>query len=534
MRLEKQPSDAREIHATGPTLAKRAVPEAPASSAVFHGLLQLQKLAGNSAVCTLVASSRPGHLAVQRDKASAKGGAEVCPSRSPDELATSRSTGFLPGSDVVTQAGQTVMVADFPVNSATLPHDVASNPTWERLISTIIGDRTIKFTTEGYTDCVGATAQRENLSLRQQRADAVFAAMPEKARSRLFVSEPAAPAEYVDTNDTSEGRARNRAVKLVYLSTSPKEDPGVVVPQAQSFDEYVYLVRSLERKLKLTAPSDVPTALSVVRQIYYGSAPWSRFTTPFWHGVITARPWSPGSDPTPALGAALMSALKASKEVEGTEISHVLTGLDAMMKPGKVAFPAVLTPELRNEAAATWAGDLASAARAWVMQRLMLSYDKTAEDFFDELASTADLLGDIDSFAIRVGLDPAQPRSSQVGRRLNLRGPLSDTLLAYYRTTHTSLGEARRHRIQTFIEAYGGHVKAGEIENRDEVASNLRPQIREFAFDMMAHRLVIEGKADKLPKGSPDSYALTERASTLMTGFFLNWLASHLRKESST
>ena len=63
----------------------------------------------------------------------------------------------------------------------------------------------------------------------------------------------------------------------------------------------------------------------------------------------------------------LMKALKASQTVDGIDLGHVLTGIDAMMQPGNVAVP--VTPDLPNEAWATWAGDLGSAAGEWAMDK---------------------------------------------------------------------------------------------------------------------------------------------------------------------
>jgi hypothetical protein len=220
----------------------------------------------------------------------------------------------------------------------------------------------------GFTDCVGSNP--ENFDLRRRRAKAVVAAMPPIARTRVLSLDYSATTDFRATNSTPEGRARNRAATLTYsLDTSTKPGP-VAVSKAKNLDEYLYLVRLLERRLNLTQPSDAATALSVLRQIYYGSAEWSRIKSTVWDAVITKRPWSPpkdkdDKDPTPRLvGESLMEALKASNTVEGIDLGHVLTGIDAMMQPGKVNF--VLTPhDLPNEAWATWAGDVGAAAAEW-------------------------------------------------------------------------------------------------------------------------------------------------------------------------
>src|SRR2546422_8987360 len=327
--------------------------------AAVREILELQRQAGNRAVCALRGGEADGAPQLQRDAAHARSASSECAARPPGETAQSRAAGGILAIDaILIESNRTLTISDLPVGSAALPEDVLASPVWERLMSMIIGDRTIRLVIEGYTDCVGAGAEKENLGLRQQRADALVGALPEKARSRVLLSVPANPTAYLETNATPEGRAGNRAAKLTYASDNPRKDPGDVVPKAQSLDEYLYLVRSLERKLNLTAPQNAPAALSVLRQLYYGSGSWSKHIEKQWDRVITRQPWAPGADPTPRLGRALGKALKESQVVEGTDIGHTLTGLDAMMKPGTVDIPGALSSTVMNEALASWSGDV--------------------------------------------------------------------------------------------------------------------------------------------------------------------------------
>lgn len=97
-------------------------------------------------------------------------------------------------------------------------------------------------------------------------------------------------------------------------------------------DELLFLVRCMERRLSLTSPAAAPRALSVLRQIYYGSSSWTVAAgrNPLWDSVIPTRPWAAGTDPSTTLGP-LLGALQRSQTVEGTDIGHALAGLDAML-----------------------------------------------------------------------------------------------------------------------------------------------------------------------------------------------------------
>ena len=228
------------------------------------------------------------------------------------------------------------------------------------------------------------------------------------------------------------------------------------MPKASSFDEYVFLVRSVERKLGLTSSKDAATTLSVLRQIYYGSSSWTRTRQSLWDDVVTQRPWAPGTDPTPALGLPLVSALKASQVVEGADIGHTFTGLDAMMKPGTVKLPGPVTSTIQNEALATWSGDLGSAGAEWAADVYLVTGKGDARYHFRNWASDADLEGDVDAFAIRAGFNGGSP-PGQVGQALKLHGPLSDVLVHYYRTTSTRFGLARSDPIRNFVPRVRRH-----------------------------------------------------------------------------
>jgi hypothetical protein len=215
--------------------------------------------------------------------------------RPPGEKAQSRTPEGLLAIDVTFLEGdRTLTVQDFPVDGTTLPGGLTTSSAWQRSISLIIGDRTSGVVVAGFTDCVGTDA--ENLDLRRRRVDALVAAMPAAARSRMRFSTTFGTTDLLDANATAAGRARNRAVVMRFTPdrtvTSTEQ-----VPKASNLDEYLFLVRTLERKLSLSAPADAPKVLSVLRQVYYGTATWSdqAKSNPMWDAVITQRSWSPGA-----------------------------------------------------------------------------------------------------------------------------------------------------------------------------------------------------------------------------------------------
>jgi hypothetical protein len=221
----------------------------------------------------------------------------------------------------------TLDIVDFAVNRNTLPPGVTTDPDWEKAMSFIAGDPTMRVGVTGFTDCVGSNS--ENLSLRRDRMRTVINAMPPAVRSKLVFSFTFGTTNFLDTNATPQGRARNRSVRVSFLQIhGSTRQPCDMLPRASTLDEYLFLVRCLEQRLNLTAVGDTRTALSVLRQIYYGSAPWSTSSNPVWDNVIPAQTWAPGNDPTAALHPPLMSALQQVRS------SKVLTSV--IYSPGSM------------------------------------------------------------------------------------------------------------------------------------------------------------------------------------------------------
>jgi hypothetical protein len=471
---------------------------------------------GNGAVTRLV---------VQRD-----GPADpTCPKvRPPGEREKSGTAEGILATDVtLNEADRTMAVQDFPVNGTRLPADLTTSPAWQRVMSLIIGDRTSGAFLAGFTDCVGTGA--ENLDLRRRRVEALVAAMPAAARARVQFSTTFGTGDFLDTNATATGRARNRAVVLRF-TPDRTVTPAEQVPKAANIDEYLFLVRTVERKLSLTTPADAPKVLSLLRQIYYGTATWSdpAKSNPQWDAVITQRPWSPGTDPTPQLGASLVKALRESDTPEAGDLGHVLVGLDAMLAPSGVKVPGLINQTtVLNEAFGTWAGDVGAAAAEWTMDTMSGSLKGSGDGptYMHRQAGQSDLNGDIDAFAIRAGLNNAGP--AQLGRAIKLSRRLSDIMMDYFRITHSALGQANARPARLFVEAHGGKFAGGALTNRPALEATLRTQVLEMA--------TLFNAADMYKRGTPpwpgDAYQLRAAKCAAGTTLFVDWLLQKAHSE---
>lgn len=471
------------------------------------------------------------HVVQQRGSVARVQREAACPARATGEVARSKTAGGILTNDVVfTSAARRLDVGDFPVNSSTLPAGATDSPDWQRAMSLMAGDPSIRIAVTGFTDCAGSDS--ENLDLRQRRAQAVTAAMPATARSKILFSFTFTTSDFLDTNATQEGRARNRAVRITFVSAPPAgRDPCDMLPLAHNLDEYLFLVRCLEARLHLTAATDTPTALSVLRQIYFGTESWSASENVVWEFVIPDQPWSPGTDPTSALHPPLMAALQASQVVEGTDIGHILTGIDAMMRPQMVVLRKGsfgLQTGLANEEWATWAGDVGSAAAQWSMDVYMGTPPSPTnlDAFFHRYAGDDDLTGDVDAFAMRAGGGGAATPPAQLMQSIALTGPLSNALLQYFRITSSALGAQRGRSARNFVEAYGGLITGKTLTNRPALVARLRPMVDEFAR-MYAVRLLLSPGPNP-PPGAPDFATLIVTAIDAMTNRFVDWLVARI------
>jgi hypothetical protein len=296
-------------------------------------------------------------------------------------------------------------------------------------------------------------------------------------------------------------------------------------------DEYMFLVRCAETRLRLTAASDAPTVVSVMRQLYFGSGSWSLSRNSVWDSVITGRPWSPGTSPETQMGAHLFNALRGSQVVGGHDMGHLLTGLDAMLNPGEVQVsvgPITMASGLANEEWATWAGDAGSAAAEFAVDTYANTATGTIADYFSRFAGTDDLLGDVDSYALRAGLTGLPP-ASQLQRPATLSGTFSEMLMQYFRISSSTLSRSRTSSIRSFIQAYGGVLSTNTLTNRPAFEARLLPSIENFAGRFVMFRMLQRGFLNTPPPSpGPSPTATLPTAVADATRMFVDFLIANL------
>ena len=441
--------------------------------------------------------------------------APLCPSaRDSGEVTKSQSpAGVLAVDTDFDAAKESLSVHDFAIDQTSVPPTMTQSDDWRRTMSLILGDPTIQVAVLGYSDCIGT--EQKNQGLRDRRADAVVKAMPAAAQTRVSPIFKGwwGGLTYLFPNDTAENRARNRMVLIALVRTGAHSCDAL--PKAANIDEFIFLVSCLEKRLGLTNAADAPTTLSVLRQLYFGNTAWSKNRSKAWDDLITSRPWAPGNDPTPKLGAKLFSALRDSKDIKfdpsssmGIDISHLLTGLDAMMNPQRLSIPVIgpitFPTNFSNHALATWAGDVASAATNYTICVDFLKFSGSYDAFFKDMAEDADLEGDIDAYAVWAALNstPGAP----VPLQLNL--PVSEVLMQYYRLKKTPGGQGRATRFEIFANFYGGNVKGKKMQNRTGFQQNIYPSVQEIAILSLGKQMreVMQGDATSIgdcAKGTP-------------------------------
>ncbi|MDB5250075.1 MAG: outer membrane protein OmpA [Segetibacter sp.] len=454
----------------------------------------------------------------------------VCPPRQHNETARSATLpGILPVNVILSTADNSLIIQDFAVGSSALPPNVLNNPDWQRTMSIVAGTPSMNVAMQGHTDCAGSAA--ENLSLREQRVATVLSVMPVAARAKVvpFLLYTTAQV-YLTANDTAESRAGNRAVRIMFRAADPTGDCDTI-GRAANLDQYIFMVTCVQNRLHLTASADTRRLISVLRQIYYGNAPWSGSRNSVWNNVITDRPWNAGTDPSSLLGSHLFNALQTSQVVEGVDIGHLLTGIDAMFNPHNVEIPfgpITSVTNIINEEWATWAGDVGSSVGEWAIETMYAGRDQDLDTFFSRFAGNSDLWGNIESFAIRLGINGGTA-AGQLGRAFVPGQTFSEILMNAFRITSSAAGRRNQSRVRDFVEAYGGITSSNAITNQPALVNRLKPAIREFAQLYSMDRLLRRGYfggGSSQPTGSFIPYL--DRGIDEMTQRFVNWLQQHL------
>jgi hypothetical protein len=476
--------------------------------------------------------------------------ASPCPSYTSDEQRISRTGQGHLSRDVSILTDGVLLIADFGSDWRHLKDATADEPLFREWISRFEQDDSFKLIVLGYSDCVGTEAN--NVWLRRGRAEAVLRKLGPRARSRVSLSGPAPLKDYVDTNATVMGRARNRSVTIAFqqdIQLSPDlitaNRCSVPIP-ARDFADYIVLLRCLESAYRWTKPRII---LSVVRQLYYGTEPWSRSTLEFWQDVIPCG--TKVGNPRSTLGAALFSALadknqSASQIIQGVDVGHVFTGLEAMCCPSaQVTFEVrfwswdvkSIEVDMSNEAFATWGGDLASAVGARIGDEIRLGRVLSWSGYIGPgtLVSEEDLNGDIDSYVIRAVILGRSCAGSTLAAIGDFPTLVSDIVEGYYVTGAGPFHGARRARIGCFLESMGGNVVQGALQNPADVVAAMAEQVSSASEVFLLQRLQKRVGMTRAVKEYFGSGSRSKRMaySVEICERFVTWLDCQLRSGTS-
>ena len=305
----------------------------------------------------------------------------------------------------------------------------------------------------------------------------------------------------------------------------------------KTIGEYIQLIGCAEVKTGYS-PRQM---LAVLRQMYYGK-PWSATDpNPLWDAVI---PCSPDlGNPKDRLGNNLYEALRNSDTIEGTDLGHVFTGLEAMACPSssvtieksKYKVGIELTVDLSNESFATWGGDLGAAAGATAACLMMTNEERAKQTtqchqgdqpqglmyYFVHLqAPPHDLEGDLAPFVIR-----AAERGSCGGsleKRFVPQAPISEIFKNYFYNTGLS-GITSKDRYRCFAEAIGAKVVNGKIDNRAELLNKYERKVLSFAW---AYYINLK---KEIPRSDP-IVQLLDKYSRDALNLFFDWLQARMRE----
>jgi outer membrane protein OmpA-like peptidoglycan-associated protein len=217
-------------HGHRPVRSRRAAAPASAARATAHpahatrlgpaAVLGLQRLAGNRAVTPVVQRACAPYEGGERAKASAPAGV------------LGRDVSLAGAHDIASTGGDSVVVADFPIGSATLRSSTVSElkASWVGILER----QPTAYEFVGYSDCVGEGGR--NTALREQRAKAVAALFPKTAK-RGGAVRGAPVADHAVDNNTPEERALNRSViiqvpmtvEIGDIEITEPEEPGVTI-----------------------------------------------------------------------------------------------------------------------------------------------------------------------------------------------------------------------------------------------------------------------------------------------------------------
>ena len=333
-----------------------------------------------------------------------------------------------------------------------------------------------------------------------------------------------------------------RADVIIFTERVPSPQASSCPPASgagvRTLGEYIQLIRCAEVKTGFPPKK----MLALLRQMYYGK-PWSATAQdPTWDFVI---PCSPDlGNPKDKLGEPLFEALHNTVTIEGADLGHVFTGLEAMTCPAssvtleksKFRMGIKLTVDLSNESFATWGGDVGSAAGAFVACWMMTNQERATKGkddchqgstpeslmqyFVKRQAPPEDLEGDIAPFVIRAAESGACGGSLE--KRFTPQAPISSIFTSFF-YNRGSTGMTSRDRYQCFAEAIGATVVNGEITNRAALIQKYERGVFSFAW---AYYVNLK---KEIPRSDP-IVPLLERNSRAALHLFFDWFQARIQK----
>jgi hypothetical protein len=339
--------------------------------------------------------------------------------------------------------------------------------------------------------------------------------------------------------------AGNRMVAALLQRDGPTQQGGstaVASKPAASMSEYVALVRALEDAHPGLSPREL---LTLLRTVYYGK-PWSIDKTAEWKDVLPSAPAV--DDPRKRAGSgpgSLYEALRQSRDIGGMEIGHVLTGLEAMIDPrpsvvleGPAGLP--IGVAMSNVEFATWGGDVGSVAAMRMADRMTDVDQRSPIEYFRQYASSSDLEGDIDAFAIQSQVkDVRKALPASLGNPFLPRDDrVSDLLARFFLVQGPDALPERSRKYSSFIGQLGGTMRGGKITNRMKILERLAPRVQSFAQVFMLNEIrkrkgAVEVGVDVVltMTGDDEWVDVLEEYTWDAIDQFLDWLEERAAKE---
>lgn len=318
-----------------------------------------------------------------------------------------------------------------------------------------------------------------------------------------------------------------------------KDCPVTSVIIANTISEYIDLIACAE-KISGLANRDF---LSLIRQLYYGSNSWSRSRNSTWDVVIPCKV-SFTKSPMETYDNNVFQSLQNSQIVDGNDIGHIFTGLEAMVCPQDVVIEkkkfgigVTLPTGINNELFATWVGDIGSAVGRYIACWDMIGEadegtrqkvcDISGANFrdlnyyFQKLASSADLEGDIAAFVIRAEQNGISCQKS-LSNKVLINSSVSQVLHRYFIDAQAT--RSGKNSYHCFAESIGATIKNKGITNKAELTDKYSQQVSNFA--QLTYANDVEKKGSRIPKG-PIIEMININSSKALNNFW-KWIESKL------